>query len=136
MIRIVRGDENEQKLRQMGIVINAQAILGRHFRCEPPTCLDADTGVSFHYGAAIEAFSYVSGTKIVISNITIGRYCSIAADFSVRANHRMDLISTSPVFYSDDPNDNLGFKRYPFAAQDFKLINDYSSHPSFPQFQV
>ncbi len=127
MIRINKGDENEQKLRQMGIVINAGAILNGKFRLESPTCLDQGTFVNFHNDLTMGAFSYVVNC-FVLNYATIGRYCSIAYGFTIRENHRTDLVSTSVAFYEDESNTLHGFNAINyFTTKDFKLKN--GEHP-------
>ena len=54
----------------------------------------------------IGAYSYVGYGSILV-NVAVGKFCSIAGGVEIGlATHRMDAISTSPLFYSS--NNALG----------------------------
>jgi len=92
------------------------------------TALEAPCSIKWmniEFGLSMGAFSYaVSG---YFFNVTIGRYCSFGEDVQIgRGDHPTSWLSTSPIFYLQQPMFDLG--------REFPRANDYHKYkPTVPE---
>ena len=84
------------------------------FKFEKPVSVDKRTRLSAN--SFVGRYSYI-GSGTIFGDVRIGRYCSIASDFSIiSGDHPLDYLSTHPFAYSnelfgDDPEyRNIDFK--------------------------
>ncbi|MFK2361898.1 CatB-related O-acetyltransferase [Bacteroides fragilis] len=71
----------------------------------------------------IGAYSYVGYGSILV-NVAVGKFCSIAGDVEIGlATHRMDAISTSPLFYSSNNALGISWTSYSYFDDSHKPVS-------------
>lgn len=69
------------------------------------SCLDEKVVIHKYaavYSCSVGSFSYI-GPRSIVLNAKIGKFCSIGSDVRIcLGKHPIDLVSTTPIFYSSD----------------------------------
>jgi acetyltransferase-like isoleucine patch superfamily enzyme len=97
-MRVNINKKSKNKIQIYGFEIDqGRYEIDSDVRIEMPTNLIANLNSEINIGA----FSY--GGNNIISNVDIGRYCSVSSDVRIfpKRNHPVDWISSSPFQYND-----------------------------------